>query len=178
MGFAVDLHYGTTYDIAEPDMLVEIKTKTEQVDWRAIKKNLAIDANWVYLPIAKINKQYQHKPIVVLPFEVKDNKGTIIYPKGYKFNLLDYTPLNTRLIIIANTCHLQVIKPKVNATDIILIANNNPNDFMQKSGKRAFTLTEDAARRLGVKNIPAVITQQTNQFLISEFRPVRCNNGF
>lgn len=174
--YAVEINRGTTYEIIEPDTLKEIEQKASQFNWQGIKDNPNIEQKWVSLPIAKQNQTYRHTIITTLPFEVKDNKGNIIYPKGYQFNPLDYTTLPSRLVVIANACHLQAIKPSVSNSDIILIANNEPISFIKDHSRRAFILTPQAAKQLSVKQIPATINQVGNQLQINEYKPVRCQS--
>lgn len=172
---AVNINHGKTYSIAEPDLMLEIQNKAAQVDWSVVKNNMQLDKRWVDLATARTSKSYTHTPKVVLPFEVKDNNGKVIYPKNYAFNPLDYSALNTRLIVVANACHLQAITPKVSEADIVMVANNNPLPFIKKTGKQAFMITQEAAKRLGIKRVPSSISQVGNQFLIKQFQPVRCD---
>ncbi len=171
---AVTISQGTAYEIVEPDLLQEIQQKAQQVDWQALSRNMQLTQEFVRLPIAQEDKSYYHTPIAVLPFEVKDKDGKILYPKGFKFNPLKYTTLPNQLIVLGYPRHLDMVSnlsSLVSPDDTLLIANMDTREFIKKTGKRAFLLTKDAAKRLGVKRLPAVISQQGDKLFIEEYTP-------
>lgn len=176
---AVVVSKGITYDIAEPDLLLEIQQKAEKVDWKNLQQNMKLIQAFAHLPTAKEDKSYYHTPISILPFEVKDKNGKVLYPKGFKFNPLKYTNLPNQLIVLGSPRHLKTVSnlsSLVSSDDTLLIANMDARKFIKKTGKQAFLLTKDAAKRLGVKRLPAVISQQGDKFLIQEYAP-RSENG-
>ncbi len=171
---AVSVSKGTTYEIVEPDLLVEIKQKADQVNWKKLQKNMKLTQDITHLPIAKEDESYYHQPIVELPFEVKDKDGKILYPKGFKFNPLKYTTLPNQLIVLGSPRHLETVSnlsSVVSSDDTLLIANMDTVKFIKQTGKRAFLLTENAIKRLGIKKVPSVISQKGNRFLIQVFAP-------
>lgn len=171
---AITISEGTTYEIIEPDLLLEIQQKAKQVDWKKLQRNMKHTQDVVHLPIAQEDRSYSHTPITILPFEVKDKDGKILYPKGFKFNPLKYTTLPNQLIVLGSPRHLKTVSnfsPLVSSDDTLLVANMNVVAFIKQTGRRAFLLTQDAIKRLGVKRVPAVISQQGSQFLIQEYTP-------
>lgn len=173
---AITISKGTTYNIVEPDLLLEIKQKAKQVDWQKLQRNMRLTQEIAHLPIAQENRSYYHTPITTLPFEVKDKQGKILYPKGFKFNPLKYTTLPNQLIVLGSPSHLKMVSnlsPLVSSDDTLLVANMDARVFIKKTGKRAFLLTKDAINRLGIKQVPAVISQQGDQFLIQVFAPTK-----
>ncbi len=171
---AVSVSKGTTYEIVEPDLLVEIKQKAGQVNWKKLQKNMKLTQDITHLPIAKEDESYYHQPIVELPFEVKDKDGKILYPKGFKFNPLKYTTLPNQLIVLGSPRHLETVSnlsSVVSSDDTLLIANMDTVKFIKQTGKRAFLLTENAIKRLGIKKVPSVISQKGDRFLIQVFAP-------
>ncbi|NYT27876.1 MAG: hypothetical protein H0A76_08260 [Candidatus Thiodubiliella endoseptemdiera] len=171
---AVSVSKGTTYEIVEPDLLVEIKQKADQVNWKKLQKNMKLTQDITHLPIAKEDESYYHQPIVELPFEVKDKDGKILYPKGFKFNPLKYTTLPNQLIVLGSPRHLETVSnlsSVVSSDDTLLIANMDTVKFIKQTGKRAFLLTENAIKRLGIKKVPSVISQKGDRFLIQVFAP-------
>lgn len=171
---AVDLTKGQTFDIVEPDLLTEIKQKAKRVDWKTLSSNMKLAQKFARLPIATEDNAYYHTPIATLPFEVKDKDGKVLYAKGYKFNPLKYTTLPNKLIVLGAPRHLQMVSDLsslVSVDDTLLIANMDTRKFIKQTGRRAFLLTKDAIRRLGVKQLPAIIRQQGDKFLIQVFAP-------
>lgn len=171
---AIVVSQGTTYDIVEPDLLQEIKKKANQVDWQQLQQNIKLTQKYVQLPVAKEDATYYYTPITKLPFEVKDKDGKVLYPKGFKFNPLKYTTLPNQLIVLGSPRHLDMVSnlsPLVSPDDTLLIVNMDVRVFIKKTGRRAFLLTQDAIKRLGVKHLPAVISQQGDRFLIQEYLP-------
>ncbi|OIR25638.1 hypothetical protein [Bathymodiolus thermophilus thioautotrophic gill symbiont] len=171
---AISISKGTTYKIIEPDLLVEIQKKAKQVDWQALQRSMKLTQEIAYLPIAQEDKSYYYTPTAALPFEVKDKNGKVLYPKGFEFNPLKYTTLPNQLIVLGSTRHLKMmssLSPLVSSDDTLLVANIDTKVFIKKTGKRAFLLTKNAIKRLGVKQVPAIISQQGDRFLIQVFAP-------
>ncbi len=173
---AIVISQGTTYEIVEPDLLIEIQQKAKQVDWQKLQRNMKFTQEFARLPIATEDNSYYHTPVTILPFEVKDKNGKVLYPKGFKFNPLKYTTLPNQLIVLGSARHLDVVSnlsSLVSPDDTLLIVNMDTRKFIKQTGKRAFLLSKNAIKRLGIKQIPAVISQQGNQFLIQVFAPRR-----
>jgi hypothetical protein len=76
-------------------------------------------------------------------------------------------------IAVSSPRHLKMVSSLsslVSLDDTLLIANMNARVFIEKTNKRAFLLTKNAIQRLGVKSVPAVISQQGDKFLIQEYK--------
>lgn len=169
---AIVISQGTTYEIVEPDLLIEIQQKATQVDWQKLQRNMKFTQEFARLPIATEDNSYYHTPVTILPFEVKDKNGKVLYPKGFKFNPLKYTTLPNQLIVLGSSRHLDVVSnlsSLVSPDDALLIVNMDTRKFIKQTGKRAFLLSKNAIKRLGIKQIPAIISQQGDQFLIQVF---------
>lgn len=171
---AVVISQGTTYEIIEPDLLLEIKQKAQQVNWQKLQKDTTLTQAFAHLPMATADRSYYHTPVARLPFEVKDNHGKILYPQGFKFNPLKYISLPNELIVLGSASHLQVLSSLSNLVsldDTLLISNMDTRVFIKQTGRQAFLLTKDATRRLGIRKVPAIISQQGDRFLIQEYAP-------
>ena len=100
---------GRTYEIVEPDALVKIQEKVAQVDWETVMsdgmaRNAAAKA--VSLPRAQEDRARYHIPYYIAEFDVKDQTGQIIYPKGFQFNPLEHVRLPQRLVFILSLIHI------------------------------------------------------------------------
>lgn len=165
---------GTTYQIVEPDLLLEIEQKAKQVNWQKLQKNTTLTQMFAHLPMATADTSYYHTPVARLPFEVKDNHGKILYPKGFKFNPLKYTTLPNQLIVLGAVHHLKRVSMRSNLVsldDTLLISNMDTRVFIKQTGRQAFLLTQEAVSRLGVKRVPCVVSQKGDRLLIQEYAP-------
>ena len=170
---SLTINQGTSFAIVEPDLLAEIQQKAEQVDWQQIKKSINIKNNQAQLLIAKKDREIHHTPIAKLPFEIKDENNKVIYPKGFEFNPLLYTQIPGRIIVVASPQHLKTLaKAPVPPllSDIVLVANI-PLAKFKNIKQKVYLLTQSAAQRLGLKNAPAIISQQQDYLVINEFVP-------
>jgi hypothetical protein len=168
--FAKTITEGTTYDIAEPNILHEIEQKSKQINWQEIQKRYKLVNTINKLPIAKEDKQFAFTPITHLPFEVKDKNGKVIYPKGFKFNALKYTTLPYKIAIVGSVKQYNQIKNKLSKADIVMVANMDTKDFIKKTKRRAFILTQNAIKNLGVKKVPSIVKQVSSSFIVSEYK--------
>ena len=139
---------GTTYDIAEPNMLDEITQKAKSINWQQIQKNYQLTITINKLPVAKENKQFAFTPITYLPFDVSDKNGKVLYPKGFKFNALKYTTLPYKIAIIGSIKQYNQIKDKLSINDVVMVANMSAKKFIDKTKRRAFIATKNAIKLL------------------------------
>jgi hypothetical protein len=96
-----------------------------------------------------------------------------LYRKGYEFNPLKYKKLRQKLLVVGHPSHLKTLKKSVHysADHVILVANMSVHAFIEKTGKKAYLFDENSKKRLGVKLVPSLITQENDQFLIQVFAP-------
>ena len=98
---------GTTYKLVEKDITKVIK---EYIDNNKVKIEAKLNKERkkmqkkiniykpqdlkIVLSPARNNKTFYPDPSYVLDMDIKDINGKIIYPKGYKFNPLNYIKMN------------------------------------------------------------------------------------
>ena len=103
---------GETFDFAENDMIEEIKQQIENnkpqieakiEEYKRTAKEKANNYKPTDLkeltPSIKNNTFYPDMTYTN-PNDIYDNKGDIIYPKGFKFNPLDYQTIPYQMIVI------------------------------------------------------------------------------
>ncbi len=174
---------GATYGIAEPDVLAEIEHAAASVDWekkfpaekfeQAVRdykpKDIAGD-----LPKASKTKTYLADQKFVLPFDIPDKDGNVIYPKGYTFNPLDYMePLDGGWVVIDGSDPLQVrwLKKSEYIQDMrvdVLLTGGNWPEVERALGRVVYYLTKPLAERLGVRAVPSVVVQEGNAMRVTE----------
>jgi conjugal transfer pilus assembly protein TraU len=168
--FATTISKGTTYNIVEPDTLTEIEQKTKNLDLSQLQKNYKLSQSIAKLPVATDDKVFSFYPQVILPFAVTNGKGKVIYPKGYSFNPLEYTTLPYKVAVVGSVKQYRQMSDHITTADVILVANTNILNFREQTNTKAFILTSDAIKRLGVKKVPSIIKQNETKFIINEYK--------
>ncbi len=168
--FAGQTTVGVTYDIAEPDILEEVKAKASTVNWKAaMSRDKDTWSAWesASLPEADRNGESRFTPTYTLDFDVTDKNGAVVYPSGYQFNPLEYIQLPGRIIVIGKGEHqARWAKETRRDGDIILTAGGNPLTLAEKIGQPVYLLDERGVKRLGVTAVPSVIEQKGQEFVI------------
>ncbi len=101
-----------TYEIAEPDLLQELKNSRDEViafleKGRKKLKEKVEDYEGEELTPAKKNRTYYVDPTYCLEEDIyyrEGNKWRVLYPKGYCFNPVDYIPYNPPPMVVFNPC--------------------------------------------------------------------------
>ncbi len=172
------LTIGQTFPIAEPDVLEEIKQKAAATDWRRWMRKAPADYGAfksVELPHATKNESRLFDPSYAIPFDIPDDKGKLLYPKGYRINIYDRIRVPGRYIVIGpSAAHLrwldEVAKPS--ERDKVLIAGGNALLVRQSTGRTVYVLEERFVERFGLKAVPAIVKQEGNQLRIEEYAVV------
>lgn len=96
--------FGKVYSIAEPDALAEIEQRARSINWQSIldkeKPEDFRPSNLIQLPRASHDRSFLVDVTYTLEFDVPDGRGGVLYPRGYRFNPLDYLPFNQTLVIL------------------------------------------------------------------------------
>jgi conjugal transfer pilus assembly protein TraW len=177
---------GPVYPIAEPDMLEEIERKLkdmqdsgrmqQKID-EAIersKRSAQYPRKVDGLGTVKKARTYYFDPSVVAARDVKDHQGKVIVKAGTKVNPLDYIGMGEWLVFFDGTSEAQVklaeelgkkyewmIKP--------ILVNGGPMDIMRRWKKRVyFDQGGSMVKRLGIENVPALVTQDGKRLRIDE----------
>lgn len=166
---------GQTFPIAEPDTLAEIKQAAASRDWKSWMRRKPADYSAfksAHLPVAKADASRLFDPTYSLPFDIRDDKGKMLFPKGTKVNVYDKLKVPGRYIVIApQESHYrwleEVVKPS--NQDKILLANGNVLTTRQKTGLNVFQLDDRFIERFGLQAVPAVVQQEGNRLRVKEY---------
>jgi conjugal transfer pilus assembly protein TraW len=177
---------GPVYPIGEPDMLEEIEKKLkdmqdsgrmqQKID-EAIersKKSAQYPKRVVGLGTVKKARTYYFDPTVVATQDVKDHQGKVVVKAGTKVNPLDFVGMGEWLVFFDGTSEAQIklaedlgkkyewmIKP--------ILVNGGPMDLMRRWKKRVFfDQGGSMVKRLGIENVPALVTQDGKRLRIDE----------
>ena len=161
---------GRVYPISERDALEEIEAKVAGTDFHTAmsKRRDAWQAmQSVTLPISHNAAVRYVEPIYTAEFDITDQQGKVIYPKGYKYNPLDFVTLPQRIVVIRGE-QAEWIKPQLQESDMVLVASGNIDQVKQLLERPVFILDEKTKRRLGLDKAPSIVGQEKNRLIITE----------
>ncbi len=167
------LAFGTTYKIIEPDVMSEaesrqnkaIKTiereaKREQEEFKKLKGE----------PLTKATKTYAYyvDPTYTLKNDIPrvDQSGRVVgtlYPKGYRFNPLDYIRIAPPPIIAFNACsktEVDLVKRiSANRPDAMYASSGcEIEDFPKDIGRQLYLVTKEMKEKFELKYTVSVVT--------------------
>jgi hypothetical protein len=177
--------FGQTYEIKEKDALEEIYEQADKINLKEKYKTAREKAvnkykpkNYVRLPETQKEKIYSSKLMYTLEFDIPDQFGNILYPKGYEYNVLDYINMQEKIIVfdITNQKHLDWIKDNnfLEEINVIFVATNGVAkdliDFISKNYRKVFFCTQDIVDVFKVESVPSIVTQEQNYFKIHSIK--------
>ncbi len=172
---------GKTYEITEPDFLVELQEHAARVDWdKIIDKKRAKEEILSYqpqdikkLPAAKENRTFVIDMKYVLDKDIPDGTGGILYPQGFSFNPLDYISLRKTYVFIDATDKKQVewfrkSKYVNDISTILILSDGSYSDIIKLLKRPVFYLQKPMANRFQLHAVPSVVMQKDKNLLVSE----------
>jgi len=176
--------HGKTYNVAEPDVLAEIRKQVSKVNWEKIidkKKLLNSAKNYKPVNLKKMKTAKKQRTFAVdmtytLDFNITDAQGSIIYPAGYRFNPLDYINYTKTLIVINAAMPKQVewLISSGYAKDInamVLITDGSYYDISKRLKRPVYFANAELIEKFQVGAVPAVIRQHGNMMHVTEVPP-------
>lgn len=174
------------YPIAEPDMIEEIQKKlrgmeasgkmAQKID-EAKKRSIASAQYPKPVPglgSAKSRRTYYFDPSVQSNRDIKDAEGKLIVAAGKTMNPLDYTSLNQWLVFFDATDEGQVraaeaIGRKYEWMVKPILVKGGPMDMMKRWKRQVyFDQGGYLVKKLGIENVPALVTQEGKRLRIDE----------
>ncbi len=163
---------GQTYPILEPDALEEIKARAGQINWQQefATANIAWSAkDGLPLVRAPADRTRQVIPTYTLEFDIRDQTGQLIYPKGFQFNPLDHITLPYRIVVI-DTQDLEWAKARLRQTDMVILTHGDFERASQALERPTFLLDERTRTRLKLEFVPSIVEQSGRVLLINEYQ--------
>lgn len=164
---------GKVYEIAEPDALEEIQAKAAGIDWdKALggeKKKELIEGyrpeNLAKLPRAEKNRTRLIDMTYELDADLPDGKGGSLYPKGFRFNPLEYFSYPNILVFIDGDDQDQVEwfqESKLSRDDRtrLILTGGAFAELNRKLERPVYYLTEPIKNRLRLEAAPSIIWQK------------------
>lgn len=179
---------GPTYPIAEPDMLQSIEKRLRGMERSGQLQDLitqgterATRSAQYPAPVqglgkATVNRTYYFNPSIRVNRDIRDAEGRVIVKAGTTVNPFDYASMNTWLLFFDGTDKRQVqlaeklgreygwqIKP--------ILTAGGPLDLGRVWKRRVyFDQGGFLVKRLGIQNVPALVTQEGKEMRIDELR--------
>lgn len=178
---------GPTYKIVEPDMLEQMLAKLQKMqdsgEALKLQKEAAKRTRTKLLnpaPVAGItkatsNKVYFYDPTVVANQDITGPDGRILIPRGTKVNPLDIQDFGDPMLFFDARDEKQVknaitILTKYKGAVMPVLTGGSFFDLMKKWKRQVYyDQTGFITRKLGVKHVPALVTQEGNLLRIEEF---------
>jgi len=175
---------GEVYGIKEKDALEEIKEKASKVNIAEIRKKVLESFEKQMkvktgLPHACENSTFSFYPIYTLDVDIKDDKGNVIYPKGYSFNPLDYMPFPFTFVFFDGTSQREIdwIKKaflKNDSNVFLVVTEGDIREVVKKLGRPVYAMNELMKERFRVRKTPSVVRAVGNYLVVSEIGIHNC----
>ena len=180
---------GPTYGIAEPDLLEVIQSRLYQMEKNGeLSKKQDEYRDRVIGAVEKpkpapglkttaTKRTYFIDPTWTLDQDIRNADGEILFARGLKVNPLDHVALRDELIFFDGRDRLQVsfakqaMRKLKGAAKPIMVAGE-PLNLMRDWKRRVFYDQGGAlVRRLGIRQVPAVVTQDGKRLRVDEVLP-------
>jgi hypothetical protein len=166
---------GPTFDIVEPDVLTEIESAVRARDWKSWMRRAPADYGAFVsarLPLARSDATRAFDPTYTMPFDIRDDKGNVLYPTGTRVNVYEKLKIAGRYIVIAPLeSHYRwldaVAKPS--GADKVLLANGNILIARRHTGRNLYMLDDRFIERFGLRNVPAIVQQEGTHLRVTEY---------
>lgn len=177
---------GEVFEIGELDMLEYIKAKLKQMEQdgtMTLKQEEMKSRVGEYVHRPFVNsllarttnpKTWEYDPTYIVPEDIKDQDGNIIYLQGHRHNPLDSTFLETNLVFIDGDDKHQVqwaqrFLSSAEKPSKIILVNGEPLELMKKYKVRYYFDQQNAlTSKFGITQVPALVSQKGNKLLIEE----------
>jgi hypothetical protein len=178
IAFAEDIVVGNTYPVVEKDSLKELEAKANAVKWNDVTRsarNRLKDyrpADFNPLPHAKKSRKFTTHIMHTVEFDVTDEQGEVIYPKGYQFNPLDYVTLPYRMLFIDGNekSHIDWAKKYIMEHSFlqVFIVNGSVFDVINTLDRKVYYAGHRMTDRLQINAVPSAAYQDGNKINIEE----------
>jgi len=173
---------GHVWDIKEEDILEYIEKKLRLVDVDKLKEEMRDKTREVVERPKLVNgvtdnllpRIHYHDPSYVVPEDIYDHKGNLLYKAGYKVNPLNQVPLRERLIFINGDNGEQVkyaLKKRKEYQGLakIILTKGAPLEIQRKEKVWMYFDQQGVlTTKLGIKAVPALVEQSGLRLKVTE----------
>jgi conjugal transfer pilus assembly protein TraW len=178
--------FGAVYDIVEKDALKELEEKAKSVDFsKAVDRNALVKKARDFTPEdvkemrtigpARKDRTFLVDMTYTLERDIKDDKGTIVYPAGYSFNPLNYVTYPRTLVILNGKRqeHIRWFEESSYAKDpqVTLLLTDGSYSELSRSLKRpVFYSSTKLIEVFKIQAVPSVVRQSGAYMEVTEVR--------
>lgn len=168
---------GRTYPIAERDALDELEERVKAVDWqkhlKAIKPGNYRPSNLTFLARARSHRKFFVDMAYALENDIVNDKGELLYPKGYMFNPLDFLSYKRTLVVIngedPDQAHWFQNSSLKNRLDVSLFITQGSSLELAKKIKRpVYYATNPLIARFQLKAVPSIVKASGRNMEVEE----------
>jgi len=174
--------FGKTYPIIERDALEEIQERAAQINWKTeldrIKPEKFRPQGLPELPRAVEDSSFLVDMTFTLSFDIPDGKGGTLYPKGYRFNPLDYLSFNQTLVIFDGDDPLQIAWLRSSGLlskndTVLLLSRGSFVDVGKGLDWLVYYVTPQMVDRFHLRATPSIIRCQDKLMEVEEVKVER-----
>ena len=181
--------FGNTYPIREPDALSELQDKIRNVDTEKLRKDLETKfrnykpSDWRSLPPATKTYSYYVDMTYTLDTDIPEvnDRGEItgiLYPKGYRFNPLEYMPADPPPLVIfsgENKKEREWVKYyyKNRFGVMLLITKGDFAKLSEEMGQPVYYLKDAIAEKLNLRNTVSVVSREKHKMRVDVYAVAR-----
>lgn len=168
---------GKTYPIAERDALDELEERVKAVDWqkhlKAIKPGNYRPPNLTFLSRARNHRKFLVDMTYILENDITNDKGELLYPKGYMFNPLDFFSYKRTLVVIngedpeqARWFQNSSLKNRLDVS--LFITQGSSLELAKKIKRPVFYATNPLIARFQLKAVPSIVKASGRNMEVEE----------
>lgn len=168
---------GKTYQIAETDAVDDLEKRASRIDWNRMKKMVQPEKyrpqDLSNLPRARKSGSRMVDMTYTLDADIVDTDGTVLYPKGYTFNPLDYLVFNKTIVVINGDDRGQIdwfARSKFNKQTgaMLCITAGSVTDLRKRFHRPVYYATSAILRRFSIRALPSVVSRQGSMMEVEE----------
>lgn len=170
---------GVLYPVVELDVRIEMKQKAAE-KWEQQKAefhekiHIYQPAKLQQLPRADQDRSFAVDMTYTLDNDLTDRNGNVLYPKGYRFNPLDYMSFTIGLVVIdgADPAQVKWFKESPyfsNHKMKLLLSDGYAQSLSSELNRAVFYLDKNIADRFQLGAVPCVVVQRNKYIQVTEF---------
>jgi conjugal transfer pilus assembly protein TraW len=168
--------YGATFDIQEEDFMLVLKNRLEDFrldekrkdEWQRAFVGSIENPRGKELPRAKASRKFEYDPTLLIRDDIRDHEGKLIVAKGTTINPLDKHSLREPLLLVDGNDDEQMDWVKIQP-GVVILTNEKPL-ALEKLLNRPIYFDQSGylTNKLGIKSLPAKVTQNGNKLVVEE----------
>jgi conjugal transfer pilus assembly protein TraW len=173
--------YGATYPIVEGDAISQMKKAIAGYDWGKFKRKQREEINnykpkdLVDLPTVRKDKVFKVDMTGSIKEDIVGKDGEVIYPKGYRYNPMEYVFMRRIIVFINGKDEKQIewYKKSPYPTDMrtmLLITDGSYLNVRKKlKVLTVYYANKEIIERMGIKAVPSVAVQKGTELEVREY---------